>query len=280
MAKKVADALGDSAILVQQGDYGHTSLAMHSNCTISALQDCFLDNKLPAQDILCGTDQQLFPGPGVNKQSPNKRNAVSNSVSTNGTTTTNNLSKTNSTRLASAATICSSLLSDSWLHPDSFSSVYYSRASIHSSCGITPGSLDQSEKVPGSGSDLEPSSDFPVPVEKLPHAQVSDTYANFSVAILNAHYVRPHSRLFSHTFLHHFRPFCLMFALASICFPGDIGLVRSPVRVLQGLTTLSCLPQIVIVGTVVCEYPLGPCTRHWRASLLSFCYNLLLVCHR
>ncbi|KEP46989.1 putative hydrolase [Rhizoctonia solani 123E] len=91
MAKKVADALGDSAILIQQDDYGHTSLAMHSNCTISALQDYFLDNKLPTQDILCGTDQQLFPGPGVTKQSLNKLNAVSNSVSTNGTTTTSTL---------------------------------------------------------------------------------------------------------------------------------------------------------------------------------------------
>ncbi|CAE6440885.1 unnamed protein product [Rhizoctonia solani] len=30
-AKKVADRLGDSAILIQQDDYGHTSLAMHSN---------------------------------------------------------------------------------------------------------------------------------------------------------------------------------------------------------------------------------------------------------
>ncbi|CAE6509951.1 unnamed protein product [Rhizoctonia solani] len=66
-AKKVADALGDSAILIEQDDYGHLSLAMHSTCTISALQDYFLNNKLPSQDKLCGTDQQLFPGPGVTK---------------------------------------------------------------------------------------------------------------------------------------------------------------------------------------------------------------------
>ncbi|KAG8740391.1 hypothetical protein FRC11_000286, partial [Ceratobasidium sp. 423] len=84
VAKKVADALGDSAILIQQDDYGHTSLAMHSNCTISALQDYFLDNKLPSQDILCGTNQQLFPGPGVTKDSLSKLNSASNSISTTG----------------------------------------------------------------------------------------------------------------------------------------------------------------------------------------------------
>ncbi|CEL63020.1 Carboxylesterase B OS=Mycobacterium tuberculosis GN=caeB PE=3 SV=1 [Rhizoctonia solani AG-1 IB] len=66
-AKKVADALGDSAILIEQDDYGHLSIAMHSNCTISALQDYFVNNKLPGQDKLCGTNQQLFPGPGVTK---------------------------------------------------------------------------------------------------------------------------------------------------------------------------------------------------------------------
>ncbi|CAE6465868.1 unnamed protein product [Rhizoctonia solani] len=87
MAKKVADALGDSAILIQQDDYGHTSLAMHSKCTISALQDYFLDNKLPSQDILCGTDQELFPGPGVTKGALSKLNSVSNSVSTTETST-------------------------------------------------------------------------------------------------------------------------------------------------------------------------------------------------
>ncbi|KAH7341643.1 TAP-like protein-domain-containing protein [Rhizoctonia solani] len=88
VAKKVADALGDSAILIQQDDYGHTSLSMHSDCTMSALQDYFLNNKLPSQDILCGTDQQLFPGPGVTKQNLHKLNSASNSVST---TETNSL---------------------------------------------------------------------------------------------------------------------------------------------------------------------------------------------
>ncbi|KAF8738369.1 MEROPS serine peptidase family S33, partial [Rhizoctonia solani] len=94
-AKKVADALGDSAILIEQDDYGHLSLAMHSTCTISALQDYFLNNKLPSQDKLCGvswlqiihihspgpnqsrahqTNQQLFPGPGVTKSTISKLN--------------------------------------------------------------------------------------------------------------------------------------------------------------------------------------------------------------
>ncbi|KAG8687540.1 hypothetical protein FRC11_007064, partial [Ceratobasidium sp. 423] len=61
-AKNVADALGDSAVLIEQDDYGQVSLTMHSNCTVSALQEYFLHNKLPAQDTFCGTDQVLFPG--------------------------------------------------------------------------------------------------------------------------------------------------------------------------------------------------------------------------
>ncbi|KAH7344213.1 Alpha/Beta hydrolase protein [Rhizoctonia solani] len=71
-AKNVADALGDSAILIEQDDYGHSSLAMHSACTISALQDYFVNNKLPSEDKLCGTDQELFPGPGVTKGTVSK----------------------------------------------------------------------------------------------------------------------------------------------------------------------------------------------------------------
>ncbi|CAE6339635.1 unnamed protein product, partial [Rhizoctonia solani] len=60
-AKNVADALGDSAVLIEQDDYGHSSLAMRSNCTVAALQDYFVHNKLPTQDIFCGTNQVLFP---------------------------------------------------------------------------------------------------------------------------------------------------------------------------------------------------------------------------
>ncbi|CAE6500443.1 unnamed protein product [Rhizoctonia solani] len=74
-AKKVADALGESAILIEQDDYGHLSLAMHSTCTNSALQDYFLRNKLPSQDKLCGTNQVLFPGPGVTKSGLTKLNS-------------------------------------------------------------------------------------------------------------------------------------------------------------------------------------------------------------
>ncbi|KAG8730885.1 hypothetical protein FRC12_020025 [Ceratobasidium sp. 428] len=67
-AKRVADALGDSAILVEQDDYGHLSLAMHSSCTTAILQNYFLQNQLPSDDQFCGTNQVLFPGPGVTKQ--------------------------------------------------------------------------------------------------------------------------------------------------------------------------------------------------------------------
>ncbi|CAE6456002.1 unnamed protein product [Rhizoctonia solani] len=90
-AKSVADALGDSAILIEQDDYGHSSLAMHSNCTISALQNYFLNNKLPSKDEFCGTDQQLFPGPGVTKKVLAKAN--SQNLSTDSDTLQNELDK-------------------------------------------------------------------------------------------------------------------------------------------------------------------------------------------
>ncbi|KAG8721741.1 hypothetical protein FRC08_010622 [Ceratobasidium sp. 394] len=66
-AKNVADALGDSAILIEQDDFGHISLAMHSDCTQGALTDYFLNNTLPSSDKFCGTNQVLFPGPGITK---------------------------------------------------------------------------------------------------------------------------------------------------------------------------------------------------------------------
>ncbi|CAE6422740.1 unnamed protein product [Rhizoctonia solani] len=85
VAKKVADALGDSASLIQQDDYGHTSLAMHSNCTIAALQNYFLDNKLPTHELHCGTDQPLFPGSGLTAASLDKLNPIPNSALTSKT---------------------------------------------------------------------------------------------------------------------------------------------------------------------------------------------------
>ncbi|KAG9118282.1 hypothetical protein FRC07_007277 [Ceratobasidium sp. 392] len=66
-AKKVADALGDSAVLVEQNDYGHTSLAMHSRCTLAILKRYFVNNTLPSADKFCGTNQALFPGKGITK---------------------------------------------------------------------------------------------------------------------------------------------------------------------------------------------------------------------
>ncbi|KAG8790144.1 hypothetical protein FRC12_012673 [Ceratobasidium sp. 428] len=68
-AKSVADALGDSAVLIEQDDYGHASIAMHSDCTFSAVQKYFTNNTLPTADEFCGTNQVLFPGPGVTKNS-------------------------------------------------------------------------------------------------------------------------------------------------------------------------------------------------------------------
>ncbi|CEL59949.1 Putative hydrolase Mb2247c OS=Mycobacterium bovis (strain ATCC BAA-935 / AF2122/97) GN=Mb2247c PE=3 SV=1 [Rhizoctonia solani AG-1 IB] len=78
-AKKLADALGDSAVLIEQDDYGHSSLAMHSNCTVAALQNYFVHNKLPTQDIFCGTNQVLFPAAGgdVTKKTVDRAKAAS-----------------------------------------------------------------------------------------------------------------------------------------------------------------------------------------------------------
>ncbi|KAH7329760.1 Alpha/Beta hydrolase protein [Rhizoctonia solani] len=66
-AKNIADALGGSAILIEQDDYGHSSLAMHSNCTTSALEQYFLYNRLPEKDEFCGTNQELFPNTGITR---------------------------------------------------------------------------------------------------------------------------------------------------------------------------------------------------------------------
>ncbi|QRW20654.1 Abhydrolase domain-containing protein [Rhizoctonia solani] len=79
-AKNVADALGNSAALIEQDDYGHSSLAMHSNCTVAALQNYFVDNKLPTQDLFCGTNQVLFPtnGGAITKKIVDRTKLASN----------------------------------------------------------------------------------------------------------------------------------------------------------------------------------------------------------
>ncbi|KEP51999.1 putative hydrolase [Rhizoctonia solani 123E] len=83
-AKRVADALGDSAVLIEQDDYGHAAVAMISKCTISALQNYFVNNTLPSEDKFCGTDQELFPGPPITKNSLSKQSSSSNNVATVG----------------------------------------------------------------------------------------------------------------------------------------------------------------------------------------------------
>ncbi|KAG8717828.1 hypothetical protein FRC08_006557 [Ceratobasidium sp. 394] len=87
-AKSVADALGESAVLIEQDDYGHVSLAMKSNCTFAALNNYFLDNQLPSADQFCGTNQVLFPGPGITKGS---LSALPESGSSNLATSNSNL---------------------------------------------------------------------------------------------------------------------------------------------------------------------------------------------
>ena len=70
-AQLVADSLlgTKSAVLVEQNDYGHTSLAEHSDCTISIINAFFVNGTYPTEDQFCGTNQILFPGGRVTKQS-------------------------------------------------------------------------------------------------------------------------------------------------------------------------------------------------------------------
>ncbi|KAG8740786.1 hypothetical protein FRC10_003895 [Ceratobasidium sp. 414] len=85
-AKRVADALGNSAILLEQDDYGvsllfRLTMELIAYSTASVLQNYFLKNELPFDDKLCGTNQVLFPGPGVTKKT---LSALSASASTSG----------------------------------------------------------------------------------------------------------------------------------------------------------------------------------------------------
>lgn len=71
-AEWVASSLGTTnAYLVEQDDFGHTSLAEHSDCTTGIVTAFFLNGTLPTQDQFCGTNQPLFPSPSITKQSLN-----------------------------------------------------------------------------------------------------------------------------------------------------------------------------------------------------------------
>ncbi|CAE7062703.1 unnamed protein product [Rhizoctonia solani] len=59
-AKWVADTLGDSAVLIEQGGYGHVSRRMPSNCTVAVVQKYFGNNELPKEDTFCETSYELF----------------------------------------------------------------------------------------------------------------------------------------------------------------------------------------------------------------------------
>ncbi|CAE6378531.1 unnamed protein product [Rhizoctonia solani] len=60
-AKVVADALGNSAVLLKHNGYGHTSLYMHSSCTVAATSKYFITGELPPTETVCETDEILFP---------------------------------------------------------------------------------------------------------------------------------------------------------------------------------------------------------------------------
>ncbi|KAG8707349.1 hypothetical protein FRC09_001880 [Ceratobasidium sp. 395] len=61
-ARSAAAALGDSAVLVEQDAWGHTSLAMHSTCMLNILKSYFLKNEYPAANEVCKTDEPISPG--------------------------------------------------------------------------------------------------------------------------------------------------------------------------------------------------------------------------
>jgi hypothetical protein len=69
-AKAVADELGLSAVLVEQDDFGHASLAEHSDCTTSITRNFFTNGTYPVSDDFCPTNQILFPtNDGITKAS-------------------------------------------------------------------------------------------------------------------------------------------------------------------------------------------------------------------
>ncbi|KAF8335939.1 uncharacterized protein EI90DRAFT_3014525 [Cantharellus anzutake] len=69
-AQLVADLLTQAnAVIVKQSEFGHTSLAEHSDCTFHVIHDYFANGSLPVDESLCGTNQVLFPGSPVTKLS-------------------------------------------------------------------------------------------------------------------------------------------------------------------------------------------------------------------
>lgn len=46
-----------------QAGYGHCSTAMSSLCTARTIRDYFVKGKLPDHDLVCKTDEVLFPPP-------------------------------------------------------------------------------------------------------------------------------------------------------------------------------------------------------------------------
>ncbi|KAL1759042.1 Alpha/Beta hydrolase protein [Schizophyllum commune] len=67
-AKLMADLLGDSAVLLKQDGFGHSSLAEKSTCTINIIKKYFKDGSLPSgDDTQCEIDDSvvLFPDSDV-----------------------------------------------------------------------------------------------------------------------------------------------------------------------------------------------------------------------
>ncbi|KAI0769264.1 alpha/beta-hydrolase [Trametes elegans] len=65
-AQDVVDHLGDSAVLVQQNGFGHTSISVPSTCTNTLILDFFVNGTIPESGTVCQVDEDFELFPGVN----------------------------------------------------------------------------------------------------------------------------------------------------------------------------------------------------------------------
>jgi len=85
-ASLVAGWLGDSATLVKQDGYGHTTIAERSSCTANIIKNYFINGVRPeGDDTVCAIDPdgpELFPSKGV------KASDIKSAISGDGNTST------------------------------------------------------------------------------------------------------------------------------------------------------------------------------------------------
>ncbi|KAL1674268.1 Alpha/Beta hydrolase protein [Schizophyllum commune] len=76
-AQLMADLLGDSAILVRQDGFGHTSLAEQSSCTIGIINKYFTEGSIPENDdTVCEIDDSVVLFPNSNATQASVRRSI------------------------------------------------------------------------------------------------------------------------------------------------------------------------------------------------------------